>query len=129
MKILQPENWDQPKGYSNGIEASGRMIFVAGQIGWTPQQTMVSEELVEQVDQALQNIIAVLKVASAAPSHVTRLTWYVTDKKEYISSAKAIGAVYRKLFGAHYPAMTLVEVKSLLEDNAKVEIEATAVVS
>jgi enamine deaminase RidA (YjgF/YER057c/UK114 family) len=129
MKILQPNDWLKPKGYSNGIEASGRMIFVAGQIGWNSNQQFVSNSITDQTEQALKNICSVLSQANAGPTHITRLTWYVVDKKDYLNNAKEIGAIYRSVIGAHYPAMTLVEVKSLLEDQALVEIEATAVVS
>ena len=129
MKILQPHDWPKPKGYSNGIEASGKIIFIAGQIGWDRNEQFVSDTITGQTEQALKNICAVLSEANSSPKDITRLTWYVVDKKDYLKNAKEIGAVYRAVIGQHYPAMTLVEVKSLLEDKALIEIEATAVVS
>lgn len=128
MKILQPKSWPKPKGYSNGIEAQGSLIFVAGQIAWNESEKIVSSDLVAQVKQVLLNIVTVLAEAKARPEHIVRLTWFVKDKREYLGSAKEIGVVYRSVMGSHYPTMSLVEVKDLLEDQAKVEIEATAVV-
>lgn len=128
MKILQPGQWAKPKGYANGVVASGRSIYIAGQIGWTAEQKMVSSDLTEQVKQALLNIKAVLNEASAIPAHLVRMTWFVINKKEYLAAQKSIGLVYREVIGDHYPAMSLLEVKGLLEDDAKVEIEATAVI-
>lgn len=128
MQILQPPGWAPPKGYANGVAAEGRLVAVAGQIGWDAAQTLVDGGLVAQAEQALGNVAAVLAEAGGRPEHVVRLTWYVTDKRAYLAAAKALGAAYRRVFGAHYPAMTLVEVAGLLEDGAVVEIEATAVV-
>ncbi|MFT4581628.1 MAG: enamine deaminase RidA (YjgF/YER057c/UK114 family) [Gammaproteobacteria bacterium] len=128
LQFLQPAGWVQPKGYSNGIVAAGRQVFVGGMIGWNEAEEFVSDELGEQTRQALQNIVAVLAEAKAGPEHVVRLTWYVTDKKEYLANAKAIGAAYRSVMGYHFPVMALVQVVALVEDRAKVEIEATAII-
>lgn len=128
MQLLHPPGWAAPKGYANGIAAEGRLVVVAGQIGWDAAQKLVSDDLAEQTAQALANIVAVLAEADGRPEHVVRLTWYVTDKRAYVDQSKAIGAAYRRVFGTHFPAMTLVEVADLLEDGAQVEIEATAVV-
>ena len=127
MQILQPPDWPRPKGYANGIVAEGRVVFVAGQIGWNAEQRLVSRDLVRQAEQALKNIVAVLDEAGARPEHVARMTWYVTDKRSYIDAQADIGQVYRTVMGMHFPAMTLVEVSGLLEEGAVVEIEATAV--
>ncbi|MDQ6826240.1 MAG: RidA family protein [Candidatus Eremiobacteraeota bacterium] len=127
-KIIQPVDWPQPRGYSNGVVAQGRLVFVAGQIGSNERLELVSDDLALQARQALKNVATVLREAEAAPEHIVRLTWYVTDKREYLRSRPEIGAAYREIIGNHYPVMTLVEVSSLLEDGAKVEIEATAVV-
>jgi enamine deaminase RidA (YjgF/YER057c/UK114 family) len=126
-RTLLPPGWKKPKGYANGIAASGTQIFVAGQIGWNVEERFETDDFAGQTRQALQNIIAVLKEAGAAPEHVVRLTWYVTDKHEYLGALSAVGAAYREVMGRHYPTMTLVEVRALVEDRAKVEIEATAV--
>ncbi len=128
MQILLPAGWPRPSGYSNGIAAEGRMVFVAGQIGWDATQTFRSDDFVEQVRQALENTLAVLAEAEAGPGHLVRMVWYVTDKGEYLGRLQEVGAVYREVIGKHYPAMTLVEVSALLEPRAKVEIETTAVV-
>lgn len=128
MKSLLPPGWKPPKGYANGIAARGTLVFVAGQIGWTPEQTFAADDFVGQARQALRNIVAVLREGGARPEHIVRMTWYVTDKREYLTSLAALGAIYREVIGAHYPAMTLIEVRGLAEDRAKVEIEATAVV-
>lgn len=128
MKTLNPAEWVKPKGYANGIEAEGRQIFVAGQIGWNRDAKFTSDDIAVQTRQVFANIVRVLAEAGARPEHVTRMTWFVTDKKEYLAASEAIGAAYREFFGRHYPAMTLVQVAALLEDRAKVEIEATAVV-
>lgn len=128
MRVLQPDDWKPPRGYANGIEAEGRQIFVAGQIGWNGQSEFETDEFAGQVRQALQNIVAVLAVADAEPAHIVRMTWYITDKREYQASLRGVGSAYRDVIGAHYPAMTLIQVAELLEDRAKVEIEATAVV-
>lgn len=128
MEILNPAEWLKPKGYANGIAASGRQIFVAGQIGWNAAARFESDDLVDQTRQALRNIIRVLAEAGARPEHIVRLTWFVIDKQDYMARNADLGKVYRELIGRHYPAMTLVQVAALLEDRAKVEIEATAVI-
>lgn len=128
MRLLNPPDWLPPKGYSNGVLAEGKLLFVAGQIGWDAEQRLVSDDFAEQTRQALANIAAVLEHAGARPEHVARMTWYVTDKQRYLAAQRAIGQAYRAVFGDHYPAMTLVEVADLLEAGALVEIEATAVV-
>ena len=127
MESLQPSGWPHPRGYANGIVAEGRIVFVAGQIGWNAHGEFETDDFVGQVRQALLNIVAVLAEAGAAPDRIARMTWYITDKAEYRASLQEIGRVYREVIGAHYPAMTLVQVAALLEDRAKVEIEATAV--
>jgi enamine deaminase RidA (YjgF/YER057c/UK114 family) len=129
MEILQPKNWTRPSGYANGVAAEGRQVFVAGQIGWNPRQELASDDLVAQIDQALRNIIEVLAEAGARPADIVRLTWYVTDKREYLARSSEVGDVYRRVIGRHFPAMTVVQVAALVEDGAKVEIEATAVVA
>jgi enamine deaminase RidA (YjgF/YER057c/UK114 family) len=128
MRILQPPGWPRPRGYANGVAAEGRLVFVAGQIGWDESGAVVSDDLVIQLKRTLANTLAVLREAGAGPEHVARMTWYVTDKREYLARAREIGAAYRALMGRHYPAMAVVEVKALIEDRAKVEIETTAVV-
>lgn len=128
IDILQPKSWTPPQGYANGMAASGRVVFIAGQIGWNERAELVSDNLAAQVEQALGNIVAVLAEAGGAPHHLTRLTWFVTDKSAYIAHRKAIGEAYRRVIGKHFPAMTLVVVAGLLEEGAQVEIEATAVV-
>jgi len=128
-QAILPPGWDKPKGYANAVVASGRQIFVAGQIGWNPaNSTFESDGLVDQARQALANIAALLAAAGATPAHLVRLTWYVVDKHEYLANLAAVGSAYRDVLGRNFPAMTLVEVKSLLEARAQVEIEATAVV-
>jgi enamine deaminase RidA (YjgF/YER057c/UK114 family) len=127
MQILQPPDWPRPRGYANGVAAEGRLVFVAGQIGWDTTGRVVSDDLVEQLRQTLENTLAVLREAGAGPEHVTRMTWYVTDRREYLARARELGEVYRALMGRHYPAMAVVEIKALIEDRAKVEIECTAV--
>ena len=128
MKPINPSTLARPRGYSHGIRASGRLLFVAGQVGWNERAQLVGEEFVDQFDQALANVLTVVMEAGGTPETVARLTIYVTDKEAYLRAQKEIGARYRARMGRHYPAMTLVEVKSLLEPGAKVEIEATAVV-
>ncbi len=128
MQILQPPDWAKPRGYSNGVAASGQIIFISGQIGWDAECVFLSEDFVDQARQALLNIVAVLAEAGGKPEHITRLTWYVVDKREYVDCGKALGEVYREIIGKHYPAMTAVQVTALVEDMAKVEIEATAVI-
>ena len=126
--ILQPKHWALPKGYANGIAARGRQVFIAGQIGWDAHGTLVSGDFVAQVEQALSNIVAVLAEAGGEPRHIARMTWYLTDKAEYLARQKEIGAAYRRIIGRNFPAMTAVVVAGLLETGAKVEIEATAVI-
>ncbi len=128
MKILQPPDWARPKGYSAGVVAQGRTVFVSGMIGWDAQEKLVSDDLVPQVRQALSNIVAVLAEARAKPEHITRMTWYVVDRKEYLRASKEIGAAYREIIGHHYPAMTVIQVVALLESRAHVEIEVTALI-
>ena len=126
---LNPSHWVPAKGYANGMTAAGRMVFVAGQIGWSAAQAFETDDFVGQVRQALLNVVDVLREAGAEPRHLVRLTWFVVDKRDYLNRLKEVGAVYREVLGRHYPAMTLVQVAALLEDRAKVEIEATAVVA
>jgi enamine deaminase RidA (YjgF/YER057c/UK114 family) len=128
MQFLHPKGWAPAKGFANGVAATGRQIFVAGQVGWNAQQRFESDDFVAQVEQALANIVAVLAEADARPEHLVRLTWYITDKREYLARLPEVGGVYRRTIGRHFPAMSLVQVAALLEDRAKVEIEATAVV-
>lgn len=128
MRILQPADWARPRGYSNGVEAKGRLVFVAGQIGWNKDGKFERHDFSGQFEQALLNIVAVLAEASAKPEHVTRLTWFITDKKAYLSQAKEVGEIYRRVMGRNFPAMSVVQVTALMEDDALVEIEATAVV-
>ena len=126
MKVLQPPEWPRPPGYSNGIVAQGQTIFVAGQIGWDASGR-IADGLTAQVEQALSNILTVLAEAGAGPQHITRLTWFVTDIDQYREQAKAIGPGYRRIMGKHFPTMSVIGVSSLVEPNALVEIEATAV--
>ena len=127
-EILHPKNWAKAKGYANGIAASGKLIFCGGLIGWNADQKFETIDFVEQVEQTLKNIVAVLTEAGAKPEHLVRLTWFVTSKTEYLTRLKDVGRVYREVIGGHYPAMTMVQVVALIEDQAKVEIEATAVI-
>jgi len=127
-QILQPAQWSRPRGYSNGIVASGRQIFVAGQIGWDAQGRFNSDRMADQVRQALENICTVLAQAQAGPEHIVRLTWYVTSRDEYHTELADIGAGYRAVMGKNFPVMSVVQVVALMERQAKVEIEATAVV-
>jgi enamine deaminase RidA (YjgF/YER057c/UK114 family) len=128
VKILQPPGWARPKGYANGIAARGTLVFVGGQIGWNAAQQFESDDFVAQAAQALRNVVAVLAAAGGRPEHIARMTWYVLDKREYLASYRALGAAYREIIGRHYPAMSAVEVAALMEDRARVEIEATAVI-
>jgi enamine deaminase RidA (YjgF/YER057c/UK114 family) len=128
MEILQPPGWARPRGYSNGIAASGRLVFVAGQIGWDAQSRIQTDDLAGQVRQALNNVVAVLAEAGARPEHIVRMTWYLTDKKAYLAESRQIGEIYREIIGKHFPVMTAVAVTALIEDRAKVEVEVTAVV-
>ena len=127
-EILQPPNRARPRGYSNGIAAEGRQIFISGQIGWNAEQQFASDDLAAQVRQALANVAEVLACANAKPEHLVRLTWYVTSREEYYASIEGIGTAYREVIGRHFPAMSVVVVAALLEPRAKVEIEATAVI-
>jgi enamine deaminase RidA (YjgF/YER057c/UK114 family) len=126
-QLLHPRNWKRAKGYANGVAAEGRMVFVAGQIGWNADQQFESRDLVAQVRQALENVVAVVREAGGTPEHVTRLTWFITDKAEYLSRLREVGEAYRSVMGRHFPAMTMVQVTALMEDQARVEIEASAV--
>ncbi len=127
-QLLQPAHWARPKGYANGVAASGNQIFVAGMIGWDAQNQFQTDELVGQVRQALQNVVDVLAAAGAKPEHITRMTWYLTDKRNYLACARDIGATYRDIIGDFGIAMTAVQVSALIEDRALVEIEVTAVI-
>lgn len=128
QNILLPPGWSRPHGYSNGIAADGRMVFVAGQIGWDETFKFPDKSLTGQVEQTLKNTIAVLAEAGAGPEHIARMTWYITCREEYLSEVKEIGRVWREVIGKHYPAMAVVQVVALIESSAKVEIETTAVV-
>jgi len=128
MQLLHPRNWAPTRGFSSGIAAEGRQVFVAGQVGWNGHQEIVSDDFVAQVEQALRNVVEILAEADARPEHLVRLTWYITDKREYLARSSEVGQAYRRVIGRHFPAMTLVQVVALVEDRAKVEIEATAVV-
>jgi len=127
-KVLQPAGWAVPRGYANGVAVQGLQVYVAGQIGWNAQAQFDSDDLVEQVRQALLNVRAVLAEAGAQPSHITRMTWYLVDKREYLARVREIGAVFREVIGHYAIAMTAVQVAALIEDRARVEIEVTAVV-
>ena len=127
-EILHPKHWKPARGYANGVAATGRMVFTGGLIGWNADCEFETDDFVEQVAQALRSIVEVLAEAGAKPEHLVRLTWYVTDKREYLGSLKELGAVYKAVIGRTYPAMALVQVVALVEDRAKVEIEATAVI-
>lgn len=129
MEVLQPPGWAQPRGYANGIIAEGRVVFVAGQVGWNADGVFEYDDFAGQVRQALANVVTVLAEAGGTPGDIARMTWYITDTREYRAALKEVGRAYRAVIGAHYPAMTLVQVAALLEDRAKVEIEATAVLS
>ena len=127
LETLLPEGWPRPKGYANGIAATGRIVFVAGQIGWNEAGEFPDPSFAGQFRQTLLNTLAVLKAGGAGPEHVARMTWFITDKKAYLASFADIGAIWRELFGRHYPAMAVVVVSALIEDQALVEIETTAV--
>jgi len=128
MEFLQPKGWKQPKGYANGVAAEGRMVFTGGMIGWNAEEVFESKDFAGQAEQTLRNIVAVLAEAGARPDHIVRMTWYVTDKQAYLARQRELGAAYKRVIGSHFPAMALVQVVALVEDDAKVEIEATAVV-
>ncbi|MBT9513088.1 MAG: RidA family protein [Acidovorax sp.] len=126
--VLQPEGWVAPKGYANGMAARGTMVFTGGQIGWNAQQQFESDDFIAQTRQTLLNVRAVLEAGGAGPEHLVRLTWYVTDRNEYNSRLKELGAVYREVLGKNFPAMACVQVAGLMEERAKIEIEATAMI-
>ena len=128
MQVLQPRGWPRPKGFSNGISCEGKLVFIAGQVGWTPEGKWQARDFAGQFRQALQNIVSILREANGKPEHIVRLTWYVLDKQEYLSSLKEVGAAYRELMGKHYPTMSVVQVSGLVEERARLEIEATAVI-
>jgi enamine deaminase RidA (YjgF/YER057c/UK114 family) len=128
MQVLQPPDWTRAKGFSNGIAASGKLVFIAGQVGWTGQGEWKEKSFAGQFRQTIQNILDVLAQARGKPEHIVRLTWYVLDRDEYLASLKEVGAAYRELMGKHYPTMAVVQVSGLVERNARLEIEATAVV-
>ena len=128
MQVLQPPGWARPKGFSNGISCRGNLVFISGQVGWTGQGEWKERSFAGQFRQALQNILDVLKEAKGKPEHIVRLTWYVLDKHDYLSSMKEVGAAYRELMGRHYPTMAVVQVSGLVEDRARLEIEAMAVI-
>ncbi|HXO39114.1 MAG TPA: RidA family protein [Candidatus Acidoferrum sp.] len=128
MKFLQPPDWPRPKGYANGVATKGSLVFLSGIIGWNAQGKFAAQDFVAQVRQALLNIVEILAQAKAKPEHIARMTWYVLDKDEYMAAANEMGAAYREIIGRHYPAMTVLEVSGLVEPDARVEIEVTAVV-
>jgi enamine deaminase RidA (YjgF/YER057c/UK114 family) len=128
MQILQPPGWARAKGFSNGIAAQGTLVFIAGQVGWTGQAEFKERSFAGQFRQALLNVLTVLKEAQGKPEHIVRLTWYVLDKQEYLASLTEVGSAYRSLMGRHYPTMAVVQVSGLVEDEARLEIEATAVI-
>ena len=128
MQLLQPPDWPRPRGYANGVAVRGRQVYVAGMIGWDAQGVFHSDDFAAQARQALENIVAVLHEAGGRPEHLVRLTWYVTDKREYLAAARDVGAAYREVIGVYHAAMSVVQVGALMEDRAKVEIEATAVI-
>ena len=128
MEVILPPGWPRPRGYANGVAASGRMLFIAGMIGWDAQGVFHSDDFAAQARQALENVAEVLREAGGKPENIVRMTWYVTDKREYLAAGKEIGQAFREIIGSYNAAMTAVEVRALIEDRAKVEIEATAVI-
>ena len=128
MDVLLPPGWPRPKGYANGVAATGRQVFIAGMVGWDADGRLHSDDFAEQARRALQNIVEVLKVAGGRPEHIVRMTWYVTDKREYLAAGPELGRAFREIIGSYNAAMTAVQVSALIEDRAKVEIEATAVI-
>ena len=128
MNILNPPNWPRPRGYSNGISAKGRIVVTGGIVGWDENETFIEKDIAGQAAQAFKNIMLILEEGEAKPENIVRMTWYITDKHEYINSQKLIGESYRKNFGKHFPAMAVVEVASLMEEEAKLEIEVMAIV-
>ena len=127
MQVLLPAGWPRPKGYSNGVAATGRQVFIAGMIGWDAQGVFHSDDFAAQARKALEHVVAVLAEAGGRPEHIVRMTWYVTDKREYLAAGRAVGQAYREVIGRHYPPMSVVQVAGLVEPGAKIEIEATAV--
>lgn len=128
LQVLQPPGWPRPKGYSNGIAATGRQVYVGGMIGWDENEQFPSDDFIDQAEQALKNTVAVLAEAGATPEHIVRMTWYVTDKQDYLSRLPEVGKIYRSQLGYNFPAMALLQIVALVEDRAKVEIETTAVI-
>ena len=128
MKVILPPGWPRPKGYANGVTVTGRQVYIAGMIGWDAQGVFHTDDFAGQAQQALQNIVDVLHEAGGKPEHIVRMTWYVTDKREYLAAGREVGRAFREIIGSYNAAMTAVEVKALIEDRAKVEIEATAVI-
>ncbi len=128
LRMVNPEGWARPKGYSNGVVGRGALMFVAGQVGWNAEERFESDDFVAQARQALKNTVAVLAAAGAKPEHIARMTWYVLDKKEYVARVAEIGMAYRDTIGRHFPAITLVEVTALVADRAKIEIESMAII-
>ena len=128
-RAIQPQGWPRPKGYANGMVAEGRLLVTGGLIGWDEQERFPSDDFIDQVRQTLSNTVQVLASGGAGPEHIVRMTWYVTDKREYLERQRELGTVYRETIGRHFPAMAVVEVAALLEDRAKVEIETTAVIA
>lgn len=128
MKVILPPGWPRPRGYANGVTVTGRQVYIAGMIGWDAQGVFHTDDFAGQVQQALQNIVDVLQEAGGKPEHIVRMTWYVTDKREYLAAGREVGRAFREIIGSYNAAMTAVEVKALIEDRAKVEIEATAVI-
>ena len=128
LEFLHPQHWKRARGYANGVAGMGRLVFIAGQVGWNAEQQFESQDFVAQVRQALENIIAIMREVGGTRAHIARLTWFITDRREYLSRLPEIGEAYRGVMGNHFPAMTVVEVSALMEDKAKVEIEASAVV-
>jgi enamine deaminase RidA (YjgF/YER057c/UK114 family) len=126
--VIRPERWPRPRGYAHAIVAQGRQVFLAGQVGWDASETFRSDDFVDQARQALENVVTLLRAAGGQPEHLVRMTWYVVDRREYLSRLKELGRVYREVVGATFPAMTAVEVSGLIEDRARVEIECTAVI-
>ena len=127
MQVLQPPGWVRPKGYSNGVVAEGRMVFIAGQVGWNAQEVFEHDDFVGQARQALENIVAILAEAGGRPEHIVRMTWYLDNKEEYLAASRELGLAYREVIGKHFPVMSAFEISGLIEKGGKVEIEATAV--
>ncbi len=128
MERLQPPSWARPKGYSNGIVASGRLVVMGGQVGWNEREEFETDDFAGQAKQAFKNIVAILAEAGGRPEHIVRMTWFIGDKREYLGCLKELGTAYREVIGRHFPVMSVIEVKGFIEDGAKLEIEATAVV-